>query len=453
MTRQTTRRGALAAAGAVALGSLAGCSGRGSASRFWDDPPSLDVERVPREFDEPVPDPPRLVPVDVEPAVESAVAGRVDRLLSPIPEPLTASRLPNAEIREQIERERAAASEALPSPEEPPAPLRVAERYATARSHAATAVGTWAAVTVEGGPTAVTADVGTVRRRASETLEELPGSAADPAAGAAVYGPIERWYDESRRRALVGGNAGAASKANPIRTGEAIGDVERVQSLVEAGRYLCDRYRSSLGDPASVAEPLRREAERLGAEIGDRLHELHGDEADPIRLRGSPGADAFLDDRPLARDAPSASLLSTALYRTFEDVRFDPIPIDDEPDHPATALTRTVLARVRLRAIDVVASRIENGEAMFPADAEVVGAARKAAIESVTALAGSENPLDRYLATRFLSLFADPDGTLAAGDRNARSTVEAFTAYRWIETVTDEARTVTESVRDSFGAD
>ena len=451
MTRRLTRRDALAAAGAVALGSLAGCSGRESEPRFWDDPPSLDVERVPREFDEPVPDPPRLVPVDVEPAVEDAFAGRVDRLLSPIPEPLTASRLPNAEIREQIERERAAASEALPSPEESPAPLRVAERYATARGHAATAVGTWAAVTVEGGPTAVTADVGTVRRRASETLEELPGSAADPAAGAAVYGPIERWYDGSRRRALVGGNAGAASKVNPLRTGEAIGDVERVQSYVEAGRYLRDRYRDSLADPVSVAEPLRREAERVGAEIGDRLRELHGRDTD--RLRSNPGTEAFLDDRPVPPDAPSVSLLSTATYRTFEDLRFDPVPVDDyEPDHPATAFTRTLLARVRFRGLDAVASRIEDGEAMFPDGSEAVGAAREAAIGAAATLAGSENPLDWWLATRYLPAFAEPDEALAADEQSARSAVEAYTWYRWIELVAAEARTVTESVADSFDA-
>lgn len=449
MTRRLTRRDALAAAGVVALGSLAGCSGRGSDPRFWDDPPSLAVERVPRSFDESVPEPPRLLPVDVEPAVESAFADRVDRLLDPIPEPLTAETLPNSEIRNRIVTQRAAARDALLAPEESPAPVRLAERYATARARAATAVGTWAAVTVEGDPGAVAADVGTVRRRAGDALRSLPGPAADPAAGAAVYGPVERWYDESRRRTLVGGNAGLADRANPLRTGESVGEVERVQSYVEAGRYLRDRYRNSLDDPVSVAEPLRREAERLGTEIGDRLRELHEDETE--RLRSNPGTEAFLDERPVARDAPSVSLLSTALYRTFEDLRFDPVPVDDyEPDHPATAFARTLLARVRLRGLDAVASRIEDGEAMFPPDAEAVGAARDAAIESAAALAGGENPLDRLLATQFLPLFAEPDEVLAAEERIARSTAEAYAAYRWIETVVEEARPVTESVADSF---
>ncbi|TKX75484.1 hypothetical protein EXE46_03295 [Halorubrum sp. GN11_10-6_MGM] len=451
MPRRFTRRDALAAGVAAALGSVAGCSGRRSESRFWDDPPSLDVAAVPRGFDEPVPEAPRLVPVDVEPAVAAAFADRVDRLLGPIPDPLTAATLPNGEIRAQIETERAAAREALPGPDETLPPLRTAERYAAARDHAATATGTWAAVTVEGDPEAVAADIGTVRRRASDTLSSLPGPAADPLAGAAAYGPIERWYDESRRRTLVGGNAGPAGRANPLRVGESVGDAERVQSYVEAGRYLRDRYRESLDDSVSVAEPLRREAERLGAEIGDRLRELHGGETD--RLRSNPGTEAFLDDRPVARDAPSASLLSTAAYRTFEDLRFDPVPVDDyEPDHPATALTRTALARTRLRALDAVASRIENGETMFPDDAGAVDTARDAAVESAASLAGGENPLGRWLATEFLRLFSESDEALASDERTARSTVEACTAYRWIEIVAREGRTVAEAVEASLGS-
>ncbi|ELZ35504.1 hypothetical protein [Halorubrum tebenquichense] len=449
MTQRLTRREALAAGGAVALGALAGCSEAGDEPRFWDDPPSLDVGSVPSEFDAPVPERPRLVPVDVEPRVTAAFADRVDRLLAPLPEPLTAETLPNGEVREQIGRERTAAREALRESDASLPPLKAAERYATARDYAATAVGTWAGVTVEGDPEAVAADVGTVRRRAADALETLPGSAADPLAGAAVYGPIERWYDESQRRTLVGGNAGPGGRANPLRTGESVGDVERIQSYVEAGRYLRDRYRASLADPVPVAEPLRREAERLGTEIGDRLRELHGEGTD--RIRSTPGDEAFFDERPLARDAPSVSLLSTALYRTFEDLRFDPVPVDDyEPDHPATALTRTALARARFRGLDAVASRIEDGETMFPANAAAVGEARNAAVESAASLAGSGNPLARWLATEFLPLFEEPDGALGASEPSVRQIAEAYTEYRWIETVTREARTVAESVAAAF---
>ena len=448
MGRRLTRRDALAAAGAVALGSLAGCAGAGSERRFWDDPPSLDVDAVPREVGEPVPERPRLVPVDFDPGVAAAFTDRVDRLLSPIPEPLTAERLPHGGFRERIETERAGAREALPRGGETLPPLEAAERYATARERAATAVGTWAAVTVAGDPTAVAPDLGTVRRRASETLRELPGPAADPLAAAAVYGPFERWYDVARRRTLVGGGVGPADRANPIRVGDAIGDVERVQSHVEAGRYLRDRYAASLDDPVSVAEPLRREMNRVGRAVGDRLRELHGEEAED--LRRNPGTEAFVDDRAVARGAPSDALLSSAVYRSFDGMWFDPVAFGDyEPDNPATGLTRTALAWTRLRALDAVASRIEGGETMFPADPAAVGDAREAAVESAASLAGSENRLARWLATEFRTLFDEPDGALAAADRTARSTVEAYTRYRWIEIVTGEARSVAESVAES----
>ncbi|WP_435075761.1 hypothetical protein [Halorubrum sp. HHNYT27] len=442
MTRGLSRREALAVGGAAALGTLAGCSG--GDPRFWSDPPSLDVDAVPTAFDASPPERPRVVPVDFDPAAATAFADRVDRLLRPLPEPLTAVTLPNGEIREQIETARTAAREALPAPEESPVPLVAAERYATARDHAATAVGTWADVTVAGDPEAVAPAVSSVRFRAAETLDSLPGAASDPITGGAVYGPIERWYDESRRRTLMGGNAGVERQANPLRVGEAVGDLERIQSYVEAGRHLRDRYRSLLTASEPVADALRRAAKRIGAEIGERLTAAHGEDAE--RLRSNPGTEGFLDERPIPEDAPSVSLLSTALYRTFEDVRFDPIPLDDyEPEHPATAFTRTVLARARFRGIDAVASRIEAGETMFPASADAVGAARDDAIKSAASLAASESPLGRWLAAQFLPAFAEPDRALASGDRDARGVVDAYATYRWIETVTTAARTTTES--------
>jgi hypothetical protein len=82
---------------------------------------------------------------------------------------------------------------------------------------------------------------------------------------------------------------------------------------------------------------------------------------------------------------------------------------------------------------------------MFPAGADAVGAARDDAIESTASLAASESPLGRWLAVQFLPAFAEPDADLASDDRSARGVVRAYTAYRWIETVTTAARAVTES--------
>jgi len=449
VTRRLTRRGALAAAGTLALG---GCldGGRGRDRGFWDDPPSLDTSGVSGAIETPVPDRPRLVPVSIGGEVSASFADRVDRLLAPIPEPLTATALPNGAIREQITESRDAAREALPASGESATPLRRAERFATARGHAATAVGTWAGVTTEGDPRAVTESVGTVRNRAGSTLDTLPGGASTPLAGAAVYGPIERWLDTALRRDLVGGSAGVDESANPLRAGETVGEVERVRSHVEVGRHLRDRYEGSLAEPEAVAAPLREAAERVGAEVGERLRELHG--GDTERLRQNPGTDAFLGDRPIPRDAPSVSLLSRASYRTFEDLWFDPVPIDDwTPDHPATALTRTALARVRLRALDALAARIEDGETLFPADAAAVEEGRDGAIRSVDALVTSENPLERWLGAQFRTLFAERDAALAESDPDPRAVARAVATYRWVELVGDETSPVTAAVTDAIG--
>ena len=215
--------------------------------------------------------------------------------------------------------------------------------------------------------------------------------------------------------------------------------------------FRSDRYAASLAEPTAVAEPLRRAMNRLGRAVGERLRELHGEGVED--LRRNPGTDAFVDDRAVARGAPSDALLSSAVYRSFEDLRFDPVAFGDyEPDNPATGLTRTALARTRLRALDAVASRVEDGETMFPDDAAAIGAARTAAVESAASLGESENPLARWLATEFRPLFAEADGALAAPDRTARSAVEAHTWYRWIEIVTGEASAVAASIAESLGA-
>lgn len=443
MTHRLTRRGALAAVGTLAL---AGCTG--NEPRFWEDPPELDTTDVSRALESPVPGHPQVIPITFEPDTADRFVDRVERLIDPIPDPLSAATLPNGAIRGQITSKRRDAREALSASETDRTPLRTAERLATARSHAATAAGTWAAVATEGAPAAVTDGAATVRARTGRVLDTLPGDASDPIVGAAVYGPIERWLDVARRRTLVGSTT-VEERANPLRGGRTVGDIERIQSHIDAGRYLRDRYRASLATPRDVEASLRAETARLGVELTDQLRELHGGEAD--RIRSHPGIEAFLAEQPVARGAPSLSLLSRASGRTFEDLWFDPVAIDGHrPDHPATALCRTTLAQVRLNALDVVAAWIEDGETLFPQDADTVEAAREAAIDAIAALTTADNRLQRWLGIRFISLFAEPDAALAATASDARPVARAFATYRWIETVADEGAAVAETVAGSI---
>lgn len=444
MKRRLTRRATLAAVGTLAV---AGCTD--TEPRFWDDPPSLNTTGIARELEAPVPDHPRLVPVSFEPEVAAQFVDRVERLLDPIPDPLSADALPNGAIRDRIRSERRSARATLPRSDEPLSPLRLAERLATARGHAATAVGTWAAVTTEGDPEAVTDGNRTVGARTGRLLDGLPDVAADPIEGAAVYGPIERWLDVAQRRTLVGSYDAVADRADPLRTGDTVGRLERIQSYVDAGRYLRDRYRGSLATARDVEAALRAETTRLGRDLTERLRELHDDGTD--RLYSHPGTDAFLSEEPVARGAPIRLLLRRAAGDTFEDVRFDPLAIDGHrPDHPATGLCRSALATARLHALDVVASWIEDGETLFPEDGAAVGAAREAAIDAVTALTAAPNGLARWFGTQLVPSFAEPDAELGATAPETRTVARAFTTYRWIETVATEAAAVSQAVAASI---
>jgi hypothetical protein len=383
-----------------------------------------------------------------ESAVAAQFVDRVERLLAPIPDPLPESRLPNSAIRSQITTERRAAREKLPTRYDDHPPFGLADRFAEARCHAATAVGTWAAVTTEGDPTAVTDGAGTVRSRVDQLGNNLPGRAADPVAGTAVYGSIERWLDVAERRTLFA-NTSVSGQEDPLRAGRTVGEIERIQSQIEAGGYLQAQYLEMVEEPQPIDAALRSGLDALGSDVQDQLRALHDEEED--RLFRNPGIEAFFDRRPVGENAPSIELLSRAVRRTFEDISFDPVAAEGyEPTHPATTLCRNLLALVRLSACDELGELIEDGEDLFPKDGATVDAAREEAIDSVSKLAVADNPLRRWLATQILPLFEEPDEILSAESPTTREITRAYTEYRWISLVTSETEAVASTASEAL---
>ena len=445
MSRRLTRRQALAAVGGVAV---AGCITR--APQFWENPPSFDTAGLDAILDEPVPDRPQLASISFESAVAAQFVDRVERLLAPIPNPLPESRLPNSAIRSQITTERRAAREQLPTRYDDHPPFELAERFAEARGHAATAVGTWAAVTTEGEPTAVTDGAGTVRSRVDQLGDTLPGRASDPVAGTAVYGSIERWLDVAERRTLFS-TTSISAQEDPLRTGRTVGEIERIQSQIEAGGYLQAQYLETIEEPQTIDRPLRAGIDTLGRDIEEWIQELHDEKED--RLFRYPGIEAFFDRQPVAENAPSLKLLSRALRRTYEDIRFDPVAVEDyEPTHPATTLCRTMLTLVQLSACDELGGLIEDGENLFPEDGATVDSARGEAIGSVVGLAEATNPLQRWLATQILPLFDEPETILSAESPTTREITRAYTEYRWISLVASESESVVSTASEALSS-
>ena len=443
MSRRLTRRRAIAAVGG---GLLAGCITK--APQFWENPPSFDTTGLDGVLDEPILDRPRLAPITFESAVAAQFVDRVERLLAPIPDPLPESTLPNSAIRSQITTERRAAREQLPTHYDDHPPFGLAERFAEARCHAATAVGTWAAVTTEGEPTEVTDGAGTVRSRVDQLGDSLPGRASNPVAGTVVYGSIERWLDVAERRTLFG-MASVSAQEDPLRTGRTVGEIERIQSQVETGGYLQAQYLEMVEEPQPIDAALRSGLDALGSDVQDLLRVLHDEEED--RLFRNPGIEAFFDRRPVGENAPSIELLSRAVRRTFDDISFDPVAAKGyEPTHPATTLCRNLLALVRLSACDELGGLIEDGQNLFPEDGATVDAAREEAIDSVAGLAEAANPLQRWLATQILPLFDEPETILSAESPTTREITRAYTEYRWISLVVSESESVESTASEAL---
>ncbi len=426
---------------------FAGCLGE---PQFWDDPPSFDTAGLDTVLDELLPDRSQLIPAAFESAVAAQFVDRVERLLDPIPDPVSESTLPNSAFRKQITTERRAAREQLPTTHADHPPFEFAERFAAARYHAAVAVGTWAVVTTDGDPAAITDGTETIRSRVNQFGDTLPGIATCPAGGAAVYGSIERWLDVAERRTLTGSTT-VRDEDDPLRAGRTVGQLERIQSQIEAGQYLQARYLETVDEPQPIDAALHTEVETLADDVEAWKQELYDREED-ILFR-VPDTEVFFDTQPVDENAPSLRLLSRAVRRTFEDIRFDPVVVEGyEPSHPATALCRTMLALARLSACEKLGTLIEAGEDLFPPDGATVDVARQEAIDSVANAAAADNPLRRWFATQMLPLFEKPEEILAAASATTREIVEAYTAYRWIQLFASETEAVVSTVSDGLGA-
>ncbi|SDY46092.1 hypothetical protein [Halopenitus persicus] len=466
----TAAIGAVCAAGSV---SLAGCTDRSDRS-VWDDPPTFDPTGLESVRESSPPARPAIVPVPFDPTVAERFRGRVRALLAPIPEPLSAETLPNGAIRSRIREERAAARSALAAHEKlrdrrasPPA-LSVADRLVTARGHAANAVGTWAAVAERGAPRDVTRSVDATLETIESFGGALPGPARTVQEGTAVYGAIERWLDVARRSTLVGGVDAIEERANPLRTGSAVGDVETVQARIDAGRHLRRRYVAlpavADGVPAATVESAIVDAlEALAPRIEERLLDLHGADASeelehPIRY---PDSDVYREESSLPRDAPSVRLLSRRMGEFFDEARFDPIALPGfSATHPATRLRRTHRTLAYLDAFDVLGERLAADDPFLPDDGAEIRSARTDAIDAIESLASSDAPLNRWLARRLVEDLDRPDEILAdATERGVEADpsasvlqpiADAYAEYRWIDILAGTVPDATGTVADAL---
>ena len=442
MTRRCTRRAALATAGGLGV-ALAGCLGDG---RFWDDPPSFDATGLETATDEPLPERPSPVPVTLADDRLEGFVDRVDALLEPIPEPLTAETVPNGEIRAATNDERAAAREAQDRlidavDRSETGALSTASTAVDACGHAAAAAATWAAITVDRSTEAVTSSPSEVRSRIDELAAAIPADAAGSAEGVVVYGAIEQWLDE----ATVSPTSGSR---DPIQAGQRAADTERARTTVAAGEHLRDRYVDSLADPRPITDALTSGIDDLAPQVESRFDRYYDSDRAYFRhVQVDP--ETFLD-RDVTPGEPGADLLSEKLYDIVDRTSKSRLAWPGEDvSHPAATIRRTYRTLATFDGIDALIERLDDGDDLFPTDGTTVREARSTAIDAVAELSASASPLETWLARPLVGAFEDPDEALASiseTDPDLHAVASVYGEYVWIESLARSASNATETV-------
>ncbi|QCC59770.1 hypothetical protein DVR14_14495 [Natrinema thermotolerans] len=417
------------AAGGLAV-TAAGCLGE---DRFWDDPPPFDADGLESVTDAALPDRPDPIPVALSADRLAAFATRVEALLEPIPEPLTEKTVPNGKIRAAIDSDRSDARTALDRLSDRADTISKAEAAADACGHAAGAAGVWAAITSERSFEDVTISRAELSTDRAAFTDSLPAAAAGPAAGAAVYGPLDAWFY------LV---EDPPDPVDPIRAGRWTRFLERRWRRIRAGDAIRTRYVDSLAEPRSIAADLERAVDALGPHVRDRI-------ADYTREgeRLAPVDPVTLLDRDANPDEPGVRLLSRKLGETFDRVWTGPLPSregDVSSTPQAICLTERTLAAVG--AVAPIVDRLDGGDELFPDGADAVREARGAAIDAVASL-GDDSPLETWLARSLVIALADVDETLArATVSDLEAIAGAYGEYVWLESVARSAPDATATV-------
>lgn len=363
MTGRLTRRGALAA-----LGALAGCSGVNPLS---SEPESvtLDAAALRALVDDSAPSFPERLPVEITDAHLRASEERARALLDAVPTPLAPEEIPNGAIREKVRHAREHAVDSLSTATAAPTPFARLTAFADARAEARFAAGAWRAIDQELTREALTDDVETVRedRRALRDRWRYVGD--DPVVATLVHTAIERRIASGRSDIAIG-EPHRYRPGNPLGVGEIAAEIERARVAVDDAAHCYDRLTATLDDPVDLRERLVDARRRLREAFEDERSALFSiDRQEPWRVEG-------VD----VEETPAAEAL-TELFR----------PIDSADDDgwtdttPARALTWAHASFVTLAAFASLRERVREGETFAIESAADVGAVRTAAIEALRA--------------------------------------------------------------------
>lgn len=382
------RRALLSGAAAATLGALAGCSG----GVLDDDPPTIPRSDLRAAVDGDTPTVPEALPIDIEASFIEEQRGVARSKLDGVPVPFDETEIPNGVIRERLNGAYEGALRSLRNATDAPTPSERLRRAAGARADAREVQAGWAAI--DGDLTAadlrqsvpdVEADVGTLVDRHTYVGD-------DPVRAAVVHDEIERRIGGARR--WVPGRGWEFTRAETaLDLADIAVDIERARADVEAGVYLLDRFRNSLGAATDQRDRLIDTRATLEARIDDR-----GDSVPAERVDDA----TSLVDRDIESTAGIKALerLGGETSSRIEQVR----RADSDESSPASNVVSATPILTHLRAFERLRDRIEGGDDVAVDIAEDVAAFRSNAVAAVES--AGEADQGRVLVDAFRPMFA-----------------------------------------------
>lgn len=361
---ERTRRSLLAIAGTALTGTLAGCS---TLDRFSSESPVEYDDSALAALPGDVPEVPAVEPVQPTPAHLEAARERIRSVL----EGTDLSRVPNAAVRERLDREREAAREALDADDTDGSRV---ETLAGLTHPRAEALFVQAGLTAFDGTltaTDLTARRDRHQREATAFLDDYHyvGSPGAPVETLAEHARIVGWGNTGSR--IFEPDQYHEYENTVLHTAELAHDIEWGRAYASDARRLHEHYASTLADTTNYTDRFGGAADGLVSEV-----ETHGESPDWETLTS--GFDRDLED------TAAEDLLEELARRRWSHAQ-NALEDHDE-GYDALTIISAMYSLTADRAFTAVTEAVEAGAYATPESIEPIAAERTAAVENLQAL-------------------------------------------------------------------
>ncbi|ELZ13556.1 hypothetical protein C479_01886 [Halovivax asiaticus JCM 14624] len=394
--------------------------------------------------------PPIEWPSPIDPSQTSIddARDRIDELLAPLPDLITAADVPNGVVRQSIASNRGDAVDGRKS--------GAATRYRhlchspAAREAARHARTTFDAIDRD--HESLVADIRTERADTSETvrtqLDAIDYHGPDTSSGKLRAALVARQREDDLVRAdrILDDWDGSASD-NVIDLGEAAGEIERASATASVWSHLADRYEASQSGAVSLDSSFSTAIDRSL----DRIATVDFPPQEDEGWYAAVGVD----------DLDDGGVLELALWRVGRGVidAADGVESASEAGRLGTALYHALVFEVRYRAFQTFRDRIRDGSFAWPASVSTIEAERSAAFEAAETVRQSisgPTPGTLVLAETLQSLEWADERVRNAADNDPDVHVSLDDEYRLYARCRAELAALPDAVaafRDRLGGD